>query len=428
MGDIDIDVEAALSLMPGFEGAHRNGGEIECRCWWCGKPKFSVNRYTGLSHCWAANCSAPKKGFTIYQLYAATQALDGHMLTDREAYKELRDRLNMGYSPAPRQTVQRVVYKQPQNEKLASPDARDRAYNAFLDELKLNEKNRLALKSRGFNDYTIESRKFRTFPRRDETDYFALCRRIQSAGVSLKGVPGFFRCKNGAYTFVQVTQGIIMPIRDFEGRIVGLQIRKDDELRVVHEDGKLEAKCSWFSSKNCSGGCGAPSVVHFAQDNVWDESRKKFVPDLKGVSDNAYILTEGMMKAELIHQFCPNLNVIAVAGVQALKYLPDALKELKANGITTIKLAYDMDYETNENVFDAMEITKGIIKKEGMTLWQSQKTGKDHIVWNTNVVVKGPDGKERKLSLLKGLDDYLAYMKLKIIPHVITLDEVEKEK
>ena len=422
----DIDIEAAVELMPGFEGARRNGGEIECRCWWCGKKKYSINRYTGLSHCWNSNCEAGQRGFNIYQLYAATNTMNGHVLNDREARAELRERLNMGSSEITYNATPRIVYKQPEAEPLANPDARDKAYNAFLDELQLNEKNKLDLRSRGFNDYTIESRKFRTFPRRDEVDYFALCRRIQSKGISLKGVPGFFRCKNGAYCFIQVTKGIIMPIRDFEGRIVGLQIRKDDELRVANDDGKLEAKCAWFSSKNCSGGCGAASVVHFAHDQIWDTNKNMFVPDMSKMSEPAYILTEGMMKAELIHQFCPNLNVIAVAGVDNLKYLPAALKILKENGVKTIKLAYDMDYETNENVYAAMERTKSIINSSGLELWKSKKTGKDHIVWNTDVVVKGANGKESKLSLLKGLDDYLAYMKLRIIPHVVSL-ESQKE-
>lgn len=406
---LKFDTDAVLSLIPSMVGTRMNGTEVELTCPFCGKRKYGLNRDSGLGHCWNAACPSDGKGFNIWQLYAAVNGL-----SNGEAIKEIKKRLGMNdYSPARAQIPQRIVYEAPKQSKVKNPDALDKVYTAFLLELNLCEKNRMDLKSRGFDDETIEQCMFRTFPRKDEIDFFALCRRLMSQGLSLEGVPGFYQCKNGNWSFVQVTKGIIMPTRDYKSRIVGLQIRKDDDLRVCDEEGKLEAKCTWFSSKNSRSGCGSSAPIHFACDWIWNAAEKCYVPYFKPGTKKSVILTEGMMKAELIHQFQPQYNVISVAGVDNYKNLSATLPILKELGITEIMLAFDMDYEKNPNVDAAMQKTKSLIEKSGLTLWKSDK-GTDHLRWNVNALA--PDGKT--YPVLKGLDDFLAYKHLKIVPQI----------
>ncbi len=60
-----------------------------------------------------------------------------------------------------------------------------------------------------------------------------------------------------------------------------------------------------------------------------------------------------------------------------------------------------------------MNKTKDLIVKSGLTLWKSSK-GTDHLRWNVNAVVDG-----KTYPVLKGLDDFLAYKALKIVPQVV---------
>ena len=114
------------------------------------------------------------------------------------------------------------------------------------------------------------------------------------------------------------------------------------------------------------------------------------------------------MKADLVHAFTGK-PVISVAGVNSTTYLEQTLSYLKKLGITGICHAYDMDYQSNEKVAKQLQKTKEIIIAAGMEYKM--------LTWQTSVPV---DGQEREL--LKGLDDYLAYIKKGIIPKLKDLD------
>ncbi len=333
-------VDEVLSLIPSMTGTRMNGTEVEVTCPFCGKRKYGINRDSGLGHCWNAACPSDGKGYNVWQLYGAVYGL-----SNSEAIKELKRHFGMSEDNnyQKREIPQRIVYEKPKQSNIAPPEVLDKVYTAFLLELTLADKNRMALHSRGFDDETIEQCMFRTFPRKDEIDFYALCRRLMAQGLSLEGVPGFYQCKNGSWCFAQITKGIIMPTRDYKSRIVALQVRKDDDLRVCDEEGKLEAKCSWFSSKNSRNGCGCGAPIHFACDWIWDNTIMAYKPYFKQGNKKSVILTEGMMKAELIHQFQPEHNVISVAGVDNFKNLSATLPLLKEMGVEEIMRAFDMD-------------------------------------------------------------------------------------
>ncbi len=197
---------------------------------------------------------------------------------------------------------------------------------------------------------------------------------------------------------------MIMPCRNHKNQIVGLQIRKRDSLRKVR-DGELEAKCVWFSSAGRENGCSSGAPVHFSCDWIWNKDH--FDPYLKQKEGTrkGIAITEGFMKGDLLHMFRPDIPTIAVPGVNIIAPLKGILKELKEQGVEVVLLCFDMDYKTNPNVFKSMEDVKGIIKDAGMQVKPCN--------WVTTVKVDG-----QEIDCLKGIDDYLAYKHLGIVPKI----------
>ncbi len=388
---------------------HREHGEVMTTCPCCGGTRFSVNLDKQVGHCLTATCSSGGRGLNAKQFYSVDRGIS----TDA-AYHEIMS--SLGYDNGGKGTEirkDRVVMEIPKEAPIASVVQRELAYSQFLEELELEDEDYEELKSRGFTDETIAECGYKTFPDKGKDYAFALCRKLQSNGISLKGIPGFYQ-KNGDWTFVQATKGIIMPCKDAGNRIMSLQIRKRDNLRKMF-DGELEAKCTWFSSKGREGGCSSGASVHFACDWIWKIVTGKdgtkagmFVPIFEQPNENAkkgFALTEGFMKADLFHQFRPDIPVIAVPGVNALNQLKPNLIWLKKKGVEVILHCYDMDYQTNPNVEAAMKNTKELIQECGLEY--------KLCTWNTYAEVNG-----QKVDCLKGIDDYLAYKKAGIIPHI----------
>ena len=379
-----------------------NRTEIQFDCPVCGKKKFAFNLDKGIGHCWSCRTNADSA-----KLYATVMnmSLDAAR-RDIEARLGITNNFNEPIKREPR-TVYDTSAESIEAKK-ADDETLDQTYRAFLSELTLSEKNKAMLLARGFSEKEIQSRNYRTFPNRSEINFFDLCKRLQRQGYTLEGVPGFFKAKTGEYTFIQLTKGIIMPQVNYKDQVVGLQIRKDDDLRsYIEEFGDYEAKCAWFSSKNRVGGVGANANVHYACDFSFNKEKGEWTP----VFNDGFVLTEGIMKADLVHALMPNLPVIAVPGVHALNGLKTELLRLKELGAKTILLSYDMDYKTNENVQDALIRTRNLIEDCGLRCKNNE--------WKTEITVNG-----EKKSLLKGLDDYLAYVKYSIIPNVVKKESI----
>lgn len=370
--------------------------EVEIDCPFCHKKRFAINQVKGVGHCWS--CDAP--GVDSVGLYAAYEGIS--LAEARAAIKEKLgiDQNNQRINNIP----PRVVMRPPSEEsKMADINHRNKVYQAFFDEITLSEKNKAMLIARGFDPEEIEAIGYRTLPARDEIDFIALCKRLQMAGHNLKGIPGFFQLRNGDWTFVSMTKGILMPQRDKENRIFGLQLRKDDDLRQYDPDtGKLEHKCCWFSSKNCRSGCGAEAneSVHFATDFKLKDGR--FIPIL----GDTIILTEGSMKANLIHALMKNAPVISIPGVNILDPVEGIIPFLKEFEVKTILLCFDMDYKSNEKVQRALEKMENTIKKNGLNFIQKD--------WVSKVCV------DDTTYDLKGLDDYMAFHIKGILPKLVT--------
>lgn len=375
-------------------GVPTNSGkeEVYVPCPFCGGKRFAMNQRIGTGHCF--NCETPADSAAYY-----AQSMG---LSIEEARKDIERRLNINDTAGPR--PERIVYKEQPQEPLAKIHDLDFTYRSFLAELTLSEKNKNGLLARGFSEADIKALNYKTFPNKSSVDFRDICKRLQVNGCKLRGVPGFFQNKYGDWTFVPITQGIILPQKTVNNLIFGLQIRKDDDLRSYNEEtGELEAKCVWFSSKSCRSGCGSRADINFSCDFKYDsEKTKKYWIYTK---NKKIILTEGSLKADLVHALEPSLPVFSVAGVNSTAYLEQTLGYLKKLGITHILHAYDMDYKTNEKVQMQMIKTKKIIEDSGMEYTMME--------WPVTIDIEG-----MSYDLLKGLDDYLAYLKKGVIPKI----------
>ena len=167
---------------------------------------------------------------------------------------------------------------------------RDRVWRELSEWLRLNERHALPEQRNYQQPVEISLADANTRHR----TYSELVRRVLETGADPQGVPGFFRTKVGWWSFIHQRSGILIPVRDVQGRIQGLQLRLDNT---------ENRKFRWISSVELTGGCGSPAWTHLA-----------------GKPGKMVVLTEGPMKADVIHALS-GLTVLAVPGVNALQRL-----------------------------------------------------------------------------------------------------------
>lgn len=239
---------------------------------------------------------------------------------------------------------------------LTDIDARHETYAALLGKLSLASDHRENLLSRGLTDEQIRTFGYKTMP---VVGFSALAKQLQAEGYYLGGVPGFYHTKEGAWTFVQERRGILIPARDQDGKIQGLQIRLDKIKK---------GKFRWISSIGKQDGCKAEGWTHMI-----------------GNPKPTVLLTEGPLKADVIH-YITGQTVIAVPGVNSLKHLKETLEHLRSQGTTKVMTCFDMDYLKNPHVRDGYYNLANILAEVGIEygtyLWDPQFKGLDDYVWH----------------------------------------------
>lgn len=288
----------------------------------------------------------PRCGFSggVLDLYAAFAGV-----SREEAYKALAGKRTFR-APAPR------VEKKPQAEEnpLLDVDARHATYQALLSRLSLATDHRENLLSRGLSPEEIHRLGYKTTP---VLGFSSLAKRLREKGLYLAGVPGFYK-NQGQWTLKIPGRGILIPVRDIQGQIQGLQVRLDNVER---------RKFRWVSSAGLEEGCGAKTWVHLA-----------------GEPRPLMLLTEGPMKADVIH-FLTGQTVLAVAGVNSLTQLRPVLEELRAVGMEKVMTAFDMDYLVNPHVENGQENLAALLDQlkipYGTYLWDPRYKGLDDYIW-----------------------------------------------
>ena len=175
---------------------------------------------------------------------------------------------------------------------------------------------------------------------------------LSEQGISLERIPGFFLVKE-RWCFRYIP-GMLIPTQNFEGMIVGLQVRKDTKSK----DG---LRYLTISSKGFE--CGVSTGIartHIVGVGALDDQTAVFI-------------TEGPLKANIILQqlkrsYNGAIFVVAVQGVSNTAELPHIAKILKDHGIHSAYSALDMDKCTNIYVARAGKAMKCIFAEHGIKL------------------------------------------------------------
>lgn len=337
------DVISVLGLPSAPSG--RSSYYIPCPC--CDrKPRakhLNINLRKEVFRC-------PKCGISggIFDLYALYTGIDR---------SEVKDALveRLGVPDSSYRPPKRVVVKEVKEAPVADITVRHRTYTALLDKLTLASDHKENLLGRGLLEEEIRLLGYKTTP---VVGMAEIAKRLIDEGCELFGVPGFYRTESGVWKFTINQRGILIPVRDYQGRIQGIKIRRDNAKK---------RKFRWVSSTELTDGCKAEGWTHLA-----------------GPPAPVILLTEGPMKADVIHALTGR-TVLAVPGVNALTQLEISLNKLKELGVKEIKTAFDMDMSTNPHVQTGfMNLLRLLAQMElqfGTYLWDGTYKGLDDYVW-----------------------------------------------
>jgi hypothetical protein len=210
----------------------------------------------------------------------------------------------------------------------AGPDLLHRAYSGLLSRLTLCKAHREALRARGLSDDEIAARGYRSLPVQGRSRHAAALREQLHDG--LLTVPGFYiKTGDGGQPYLTIggAAGLLVPVRDAEGRVVALLVRRDDA-------GDGPGKYLYVSSARKGGpGPGAPPHVPLGV--------KAPCPVVR--------ITEGALKADV----ATALSAVPTIGAAGLAWKP-ALDLLAGLGCQTVRLAFDADALDNGNVARAL--------------------------------------------------------------------------
>lgn len=207
----------------------------------------------------------------------------------------------------------------------APDDVLARAYRAMLSRLGLSSAHRAALLARGLDAQAIERAGYASL---EVAGRAQLGRAIvEAVGEDLAArVPGYVvREREGrSWPSVAGWPGLLVPCRDERGRILGLQVRRDEP-----GDGP---RYTWLSSRS-QGGASASTFAHVP------------VIDPNAARDEV-IVTEGPLKADVVTVLDGRLCV-AVPGVSAWARAMPVLEALRPRSVL---VAFDADQRTNPAV------------------------------------------------------------------------------
>ena len=349
---------------------HRDMFEVKCPN--CEGDRFNIDIGKQVCHCMRCGCGG---GMTaLFSIFTGVPS--------KEAFGVIVDRLGRGKSsnktgsgksdewtkfqvPAPKVALEMPV---------APIEKRDETYQRYIRSLTLADDHRKALRKRGMSNAEIDWLEYRTMPM---TGHKLIVEGLLLAGSYLKGVPGFFIDKNNRWTIKYQQRGILIPVRDLQGNIQGLQIRLD---KAEHSSGKFR----WISSVGKESGCGALTWAHFA--GSWKSG------------DTEIYLTEGPVKADIFY-LITRKPIIAIPGVSSIDEAIKMLTELKAKGLKKVHLALDMDY---------MDMIPKVTT-DGEVIEEVKQVYKDYARLITRITDLGLTYSRSKWPReFKGIDDFLA--------------------
>lgn len=343
----ELNISDVLSLCGIFYERDKTSFYIQCPC--CDekpyKKHLNVNLKKNVFRC--PRCGVHGGVLDLYSLLANVNR--------ENAYKSLCEKIK----PQGECKTKRIILPKHEESEQEYPiiDVENRhvTYSKLLSCLTLSSDHRENLRNRGLTDEEIDKLGYKTTPL---LGLNSIAKKIQAEGLYLSGVPGFYRQSNDEWTFASEKRGIMIPVRNCDGLIQGLQIRCDDVQK---------RKFRWVSSSEKRDGCKAEGWTHLA-----------------GSPSKDLIITEGPMKADVINNLTGQ-TVLAVPGVNSLSHLEESLLTLKNRGLQKVMTAFDMDYFTNYNVQSGFDSLQSILEKKdisyGTYLWDSRYKGLDDYIW-----------------------------------------------
>ena len=397
------------------------GNLLLSRCPFCGKkkkayinPEPKVNRFT----CHSGKCGKQLGFMSLYKelsgnvdakYYDIVAFLDG----------DQSERKIKGYEP-----VQPKVHE----ETRAPLAQRHAVYSRLLELLDLNEDDKSNLMKRGLAEEQIIALKIKSCPSRDQIPQ--IIQQLESEGLDLKGVPGFYKCY-GKYTMM-LSDGFFIPYHTLNGSIQGLQIRrKGDEHMTIEKEVSFSDTVDYrIRVKNNNkypikvdiideiptGGKVNPqkttdgyeidkekeikwevefkareekTILFSLEIGVPHKTEAKIVVKPRyiwfasgtkegGASSTNYLhfigelrsimyLTEGGLKADITYYLCQGKkSFVAATSISSINEIPKVFEHFKKNGVEEIRIVYDMDRIYNKNVLDSISKVEKMAAEAGL--------------------------------------------------------------
>ena len=356
-------------------------------CPFCGaKKSLHFNDDKGM---WIGPKCNPQSSGKVLHFYARyVLGMDGIPRSKTERGKLSKQLCEfMGYETD--ETLQTIQPPQPKKKTNRIPVAADTQLHAVysamaeLPILRLSAGHRKELLKRGLTDEAIDRNSYRTMPEDfpNATPYIdlyekeggeetrkliykkwrypakyiqlglAIASALQSKGLDLQGIPGFYQF--GQSWCFWVNPGILIPTRNMKGEIVVWQVRR----KVVRRGDPK------YITAHCSSLPGA------ATDSV---SRCHFPIGNAPLSANVpFIFTEGPLKGDVaLCLFGKPAIFAAIPGISVIEDLLSYVEDFRAAGIKLAQNGFDMDKLTNPNVREGSDKLMQELRMRGMTVVQ----------------------------------------------------------
>ena len=313
--DFDImDVARVLGIRP---VGRQRGGTQECVCPFCGSKtgSFAVSVYNksgktiNVYRCLRTSCNA--KG-NMFQLYMHLKGISSY----HQAEKEIRELIDNGYVADP---IDEIIPSDIRPVECASDEALDRVYRKMYEYMRLSDRDKANLIRRGLSEGHLDE--FRSIPI-DKEERRRICRCIMREGLSLCGVPGFYKNRYGVWDMstYEGNDGYFCPAYSPEGLLYGFQIR-------LAKPTPEKKYVSFSSNGRANGSSGGARATY-----LWGEDKA------------TVILTEGILKATIIYRLLGSrISVVGIPGINQKACLDHVLENLKKVRVSKIYQAYDMD-------------------------------------------------------------------------------------
>jgi len=322
---------------------------------------FKINKAKNTFHCYA--CGANGDAIQFIQDY------------DNISFSEAIIRISIELGFISGEKIQETEIEKVRNYvstiktvesiEIANADTLDKIYrifmrgNSLVNKDLLNPEHLQSLKEdRMLSEKEIQEIGYFTFPGAYIMRPFL--KELQREGFDidvLKTIPGFYYdVKNESYGFSKLkgTNGIGIPIVDIDGKVVGIQIRKD----TLKKDN--ESRYQWFSSAFTQ----KPNVKNFKYGTSPGTPISVIYP--KEIECRTIFVTEGHFKAQKLSKTFGAI-ALSVQGVGNWRDIPEIIQELNLRNeyLNYVMIAYDADMARKETVLNpALKLGLNILDDE----------------------------------------------------------------